>query len=150
MTRLLKDIPKHKHAQIQFLCESCIAHEESMNTGKICWVILDRFYQKFKNKLFIIDETKKDGIRGSAIMQFEKSNAICLTHLYVKRKFRNQGIATKILKEAISFAKKTNKLLFLNVNPLNKNALALYEKSGFMPDVEQHIRMTYSFGKVKK
>ena len=150
MIKLLREIPKHKHNDIQALCDSCMAYEEAMNTGKICWFISDRFYQRFKNKLFIVDETKDDGIRGVAILQFEKSKMVCLSHLYVKRKFRNQGVATKILKEAIAFAKKNNKQLFLNVNPLNKNAMSLYEKMGFAPNAEQSIRMTYSSIKMKK
>lgn len=141
--KFLKDIPKEKHAYIQAFCDACMAHEEFMNTHQMCWFISERFYQRFKNKLFVFDETKKDGIRGVAMLHFEKGKTLCISHLFVKQKFRNKGIATKILKETIKFAKKNERKAFLNVNVWNENAFALYKKIGFTPDLGQSIRMTF-------
>lgn len=139
----LKNIAKNKHETIQAFCDACMAHEEFMNTHQMCWFISERFYQRFKNKLFVFDETKKDGIRGVAMLHFEKGKMICVSHLFVKQKFRNHGIASKILKEAIKFAKKNGRKVYLNVNVLNIKAYDLYRKLGFIPDCEQNIRMTF-------
>lgn len=141
--KFLKDISKDKHETIQAFCDACMAHEEFMNTHEMCWFISERFYQRFKNKLFAFDETKKDGIRGVAMLHFEKRKMICVSHLFVKQKFRNKGIATKILKETIKFAKKNNRKVYLNVNVLNIKAYDLYRKLGFIPDCGQSIRMTF-------
>ena len=145
MTKIqfLKDIPKSKHAEIQAFCDACMAHEEFLNTHQMCWFISERFYQRFKNKLFVFDETKKDGIRGVAMLHFEKGKMICISHLFVKQKFRNHGIATSILKKTIKFAKKNGRKVFLNVNVWNEKAFSLYKKLGFTPDLWQSIRMTF-------
>ena len=145
MTKIqfLKDIPKDKHANMQAFCDACMAHEEFLNTHEMCWFISERFYQRFKNKLFAFDETKKDGIRGVAMLHFEKGKMICISHLFVKQKFRNHGIASKILKETIKFAKKNGRKVYLNVNVLNVKAYNLYRKLGFIPDPGQNIRLTF-------
>ena len=140
----LKDIPREQHQEIQALVDNCMAHEEAMNTGKICWFISDRFYQRFKNKWFIVEKTKEDGIRGAAILHLDKKNMVCLSHLYVKCKHRNKGAATSILKTAINFAKKNGRKLFLNVNPRNAVALKLYSSLGFVPKPDQYITMAYN------
>ena len=77
------------------------------------------------------------------MLRFEKGKMICISHLFVKQKFRNHGIASKILKEAIKFAKKNSRKVYLNVNILNANAYSLYRQIGFTPDPGQSIRMTF-------
>lgn len=139
----LKNITKDKHETIQAFCDACMAHEEFLNTHQMCWFISERFYQRFKNKLFVFDETKEDGIRGVAMLHFEKGKMICISHLFVKQKFRNHGIATSILKKTIKFAKKNGRKVFLNVNVWNEKAFSLYKKLGFTPDLGQSIRMTF-------
>ena len=105
-------------------------------------MFLNTFYQRFKNKLVVYDETKKDGIRGAAILHFEKGNMLFVSHVYVKHKFRCHGIGSALMKAAIAFGKKNKKTVSLSVNPRNPIAISLYRKLGFVPEPEQSIRMS--------
>jgi ribosomal protein S18 acetylase RimI-like enzyme len=53
-------------------------------------------------------------------------------HIFTDPKYRNQGLATKMLEHLESLAKNKNmEALTINVVPKNKSAKALYEKIGF-------------------
>ena len=53
-------------------------------------------------------------------------------NIVVKKDFRNQGIASLLLKELINLSKSLNvKNLFLEVNEKNTPAILLYNKFGF-------------------
>ena len=138
----LTNVPKEKREPIQFLADSCIANEEHLNTGKICWFISENFYRENRKARVLFFETKKDGISGVALLHPHKKNGLLLSHFYVTRKFRRKGIGTKILKRAIKIAKTEHKLLSLKVNPRNKTALKLYADLGFIFDPDQSINMT--------
>ena len=53
-------------------------------------------------------------------------------HIFTDPKYRNQGLATKMLEHLESLAKNKNmEALTINVVPKNNSAKALYEKIGF-------------------
>lgn len=60
------------------------------------------------------------------------SKTIFIEDLFVKKDFRRNGIATKLIKEVINFSKK-NKInkIFLSVIIKNVHAVELYKKLGF-------------------
>ena len=141
----LNNVPKEKRESIQFLADSCIANEEYLNTGKICWFISENFYREYKKARVVFFETKKDGICGVALLHPHKKNGLLLSHFYVKQKFRRKGIGTKILKQAIKIAKTEHKLLSLRVNPRNEIALKMYADLGFVASADQSINMEMTF-----
>jgi ribosomal protein S18 acetylase RimI-like enzyme len=59
-----------------------------------------------------------------------------LVYLAVHKDFRNQGIATKLLQEAISYC---NGNITLQIDKENDTAIKIFEKSGF---TSKKIQMT--------
>ncbi|MFV0502869.1 MAG: ribosomal protein S18-alanine N-acetyltransferase [Lachnospirales bacterium] len=55
-----------------------------------------------------------------------------ITNICVLKEHQNKGIATKLMKEVLAFAKKNFAIdIYLEVNVNNTKAIKLYEKSGF-------------------
>ncbi|QXP64189.1 MULTISPECIES: GNAT family N-acetyltransferase [unclassified Polaribacter] len=86
---------------------------------------------------FVIEE--KDKIIGAIVVnktgmsEYQSENLI--TYLAVHKEYREQKIATKLIKEATKYC---NGNLSLNINK-NNNAIELFKKNGF---VSQKIQMT--------
>ena len=61
--------------------------------------------------------------------------------MYVKSKYRNQGIATKLIDKCKNWSNEIGAKIFeLNVISKNKNAFELYKKMGFI-EVEKKMRL---------
>lgn len=94
---------------------------------------------KFK-ELFHIDNlpetenilvSKKDGIITGFIHYSKIYECIEIQNIIVDKKWRNQGIASNLLKTLIENNNDTTKLI-LEVNENNKEARAFYKKQGFI------------------
>ena len=147
MLKIMKygDMPKTLRDEVKDFSDSCIANEMMMNTGELCWFISDKFYKRFKNTEFVVDFNKRDGLRASAMLQrTNRSKEVTLAYFYVKRKYRNQGIGTKMLKKAVTAAAERGVKLSLKVNPRNYVAFKLYGKMGFVPEADQVVVMSIS------
>ncbi len=56
-----------------------------------------------------------------------------LSKLYVKKQFRKQGIASKLLQKAIQYAKQQQcDSIYLTCNKYNENSLSIYRHKGFI------------------
>jgi ribosomal protein S18 acetylase RimI-like enzyme len=84
--------------------------------------------------LIIAEEDKKIiGYIHGKIKRNYWSSGGNIEYLFVSKDFRKKGIATKLIKEFISFLKKNKKFVkvTLNVNLKNINSIELYKKLGF-------------------
>lgn len=75
--------------------------------------------------------SKKDGIITGFIHYSKIYECVEIQNIIVDKKWRNQGIASNLLKTLIKYNKDTTKMI-LEVNENNKEALALYKKQGFI------------------
>jgi len=61
-----------------------------------------------------------------------QGNRLFLSKLYVKKQYRKQGIASKLLQKAIHFAKQQQcDAVYLTCNKYNENSLSIYRHKGF-------------------
>lgn len=113
---------------------------ESMGEEKIKRTVAE--FRKNPDKLNIY-LFRRDNINvGYAILVFFWSNEyggdiLTVDELFIKAKYRNQGIGT----EFFSFADKIkNKVaLQLETTPDNRRAFAYYKRLGFVPDENNHM-----------
>lgn len=85
------------------------------------------------NALFAIDG---DAIIGTLVLTFNNKpkhkHVAYMYSVYVKRRYRSKGVASKLIKRAIKVSKDRGILkIKLDVNPRQKDALYLYKKYGF-------------------
>jgi GNAT superfamily N-acetyltransferase len=73
-------------------------------------------------------------INKTGMKEYQSENL--LVYLAVHKDFRNKGIATKLLKEAISYC---NGNITLQISKENNNAIKVFEKNGF---TSKKIQMT--------
>ena len=71
-----------------------------------------------------------------------KDDGTLLDEIYLEEEYRNKGIGTNIIKEVIS----NNDIIYLWVYKLNKKAIELYKKLGFVviEETESRYYMKYS------
>lgn len=91
--------------------------------------------QLMKNGINLIAENNNQivGLIESVIgMQTKTKHTIYINQMNVKKTYRRQGIANKLMKKLFQIAKKNKiKLLYLHVVSINKPAIKFYEKQGF-------------------
>lgn len=137
--------------QLMYLeCDANAAYEQvdapegTFIIGAIPSTTLKQYQSRYKNVLFLMKTKKTKGrakLLGMACMsKFGKKN-ICFHTLYVRPLYRNKGIGKALLKKGMQIAKKMGIRMYLNVNPLNKLALDLYEKMGMKITQKQTIEM---------
>lgn len=81
-------------------------------------------------------ETHVIGFISSTVDEYSE-----ILNFVVDKDFRGQGIGSKLLNMVINEAKeKKSKSIYLEVNEINNNAIALYLKNGFKKD---HVRKNY-------
>ena len=68
-------------------------------------------------------------------------NILHIDELYVKPKWRGQGLATQFLITLSESEPATTKALQLEVTPSNPRALAYYRRLGFVPSSNTHLRI---------
>lgn len=84
-----------------------------------------------KDADYFVAETPDHEIAGGLVL-FQIAGEGDITNVAVKKEFRNQGIATKLLKYALNEGRKMNlKEFTLEVRVSNKAAIRVYEKVGF-------------------
>lgn len=114
------------------------------------YIVKNYFENKYKNKDNVLYVAKNDEniIIGYAYCKIiTENNGPTISHialldgLYVEHKYRNQGIATKLINKCKEWSNEIGAKVFeLNVISKNKNAFELYKKMGFI-EVEKKMRL---------
>lgn len=114
------------------------------------YIVKNYFENKYKNKdnVLYVAKNEENIIIGYAyckIITEDKdptiSHIALLDGLYIKSKYRNQGIATKLIDKCKNWSNEIGAKIFeLNVISKNKNAFELYKKMGFI-EVEKKMRL---------
>jgi ribosomal protein S18 acetylase RimI-like enzyme len=123
---------EHKKLRLEALKSDPIAFGSSYSKEKK--LSEKEWKRRTKNALFAIFDNE---LIGMTIIIFEKGQKIKhianIYGVYVKKKFRGQGISKKIFDEAIKIIKKKKyiKKIKLTVNSKQKPAINLYKKYGF-------------------
>ncbi len=126
---------------------------------KLLTEYVDNEFCKLKENFHVDEEIQNSFLSNSFLhylLLYEKGDIIgylCFNVLYdkveiiyihIKDQFRNKGYGSKLIENLINFCKK-NKIIniTLEVNKLNKSAIALYKKYDFL---EVAIRKAYYNG----
>lgn len=130
---------KAKHEDIDELIrykeESILPYIDPSNTNEINKIkkyIKENIPKQLNNYQIIMLDKEKIG----AIFILKREQDILIDELYIKDKYRNQGIGTHILKDILL----NNKIVYLYVHKSNKRAMSLYKKLNFMIDNEDESR----------
>ena len=124
--------------------ESIDADDGTILIGAIPTETVKQFKRRTANILFLMKIKKIKGERkllGMACMSKCKKDVKYLHTVFVKSEYRKQGIGTAIVKRALLEAKKLKCSLSLGVNPLNYDAMKLYEDLGFKVCKGQKLEM---------
>lgn len=124
--------------------ESIDADDGTILIGAIPTETVKQFKRRTANILFLMKIKKIKGERkllGMACMSKHDKRTKYLHTVFVKANYRKQGIGTAIVKRALLEAKKMKCSLSLGVNPLNYNAMKLYEDLGFKICKGQKLEM---------
>ena len=124
--------------------ESIDADDGAIIIGAIPTETIKQFKRRTANILFLMKIKTIKGERkllGMACMSKCKKDVKYLHTVFVKSAYRKQGIGTAIVKRALLEAKKMKCSLSLGVNPLNYNAMKLYEDLGFRVCKGQKLEM---------
>lgn len=85
-----------------------------------------------KSNLHHAFEYEKDGHRLAEITWVESGGVMTMDHTYVSDELRGQGVAKKLLDEAVNYAR-TNRL---KMKPVCSYVVAVFEKSEAYDDVK--------------
>lgn len=124
--------------------DSIDSDDDRILIGIIPTETVKQFKRRTANILFLMKIRKIKGERkllGMACMSKCKKDVKYLHNVFVKSEYRKQGIGTAIVKRALLEAKKMKCSLSLGVNPLNYNAMKLYEDLGFKVCKGQKLEM---------
>lgn len=124
--------------------DSIDADDSAVFIGAIPAETVKQFKRRTANILFLMKIKKIKGERkllGMACMSKCKKDVKYLHTVFVKSEYRKQGIGTAIVKRALLEAKKLKCSLSLGVNPLNYDAMKLYEDLGFKVCKGQKLEM---------
>ena len=91
--------------------------------------VKDYYKNMIVNKDYILLAYKEDNIIKGYLFLKKMDSVFFIDALYVSKEYRRKGIATSLIKEAISIA--GNSSIDINVLYANKRAYDLYRKLGF-------------------
>lgn len=82
-----------------------------------------------------------DGIKAGCLLVENKDDGVILDEVYIEDRYRNKGVGTSIIEKIIS----SNNIVYLWVYKLNKRAISLYKKLGFIviDETESRYYMKY-------
>lgn len=113
----------------KLIADERINYDKTINQN----FVVNGFYKNYifdKNRLIYI--CKYNNIIVGYIYVYKENTLAVIDALYVEKKFRNKGLATKLLKYALAWIK-DKKCQFVEVSVIvaNTEAKKLYEKIGF-------------------
>lgn len=131
MKLLFKEYAKIKGAEVCF-----VSFEKELHN-------LQEIYTLPKGNMFIVYD---DNIPIGCVAIKEHDERVCeMKRLFVKQKYRGQGIATKLIQTVFEFAKQNGyEKVFLETLPeVMKEAVSLYKRMGFiiLSDVDGILSM---------
>lgn len=146
-----KDIDDELLNQLMYMECDAIASYDQINAPAGAFIVcalpsttLKQYRRSRRNVMFLTKTKSKAGkkilIGMACISKYGKKN-LCLHTVYVKPLHRCKGIGKAIVKKGMQVAKKAGIRLYLNVNPLNKLALRMYEDVGMKISKNQTIEM---------
>jgi len=101
---------------------------------------------KSANCRFLVSE-EKGKVVGYIIFRHEKwNNSVYIDQLFIESKFQGKGIGSRLLNEAVKFAKKHDiRIIFLDTGNDRPNAIRFYLKNGF--EIAGYNKDLYKGGK---
>lgn len=151
-----RDIDDDMLKQLLYMEADACAYYDSIDDNEEDKVIisviptetLKQFKRRTANVMFLMKTKTIKGkctLLGMACISKRSKDIKYLHCVFVKSNWRKQGIGTAIIKRALLEAKKMKCSLSLNVNPLNYNAMKLYENLGFNVCKGQKLEMQKAF-----
>ena len=148
-----RDIDDNMLEQLQYMEADAYAFYSSIDSDEDEFVIgsipsetFKQFKRRIANILVLMKIKTVKGKRkllGMACMSKHCKNIRYLHTVFVKASCRKQGIGSSIMRRALQEAKKLKSSLLLGVNPLNYNAIRLYEDFGFKVCKGQKLQMEH-------
>ena len=151
-----RDLDDSMLEQLQFMEADACAYYDSLDAnpnetiiGAIPSETLKQFKRRTASTLFLM-KTKKTKSRKtmligmSCISRRGRTSDMYLHTVFVRALYRRKGIGSALVKKAMSTAKHNGYSLLLTVNPLNIDAMHLYESLGFSICKEQSLTMKFN------
>ncbi len=115
---------------------------QPMTSAKVRDTVRELTTRPEKGKIIIFEA--EEGVAGYAFLIFFWSNEyggdiIHVDELYVKPRWRSQGIASQFFDYLASYREERTVALMLEVHSLNRRALDLYLRRGFAQDANTHL-----------
>lgn len=149
-----RDLDDNMLEQLQYMEADAYAYYESIDSDEdefIIGAIPSETFKQFKrrtaNTLFLMKITRtksKSRLLGMACLSKHDKDTRYLHTVFVRASCRRKGIGTAIVRRALLEAKKMKCSLRLGVNPLNSNAMRLYDELGFNVCKGQKLEMQYT------
>lgn len=146
-----KDLDDSMLEQLLYMEADAYACYESIDSGEdnivICAIpteSLKQFKKRTANVIFLMKtKTIKSNVKlvGMACLSRSKKDMLHLHTVFVKSNWRRKGIGNALIKRALREAKKMKCAINLSVNPLNYDAMRLYESLGFKIGKGQKLEM---------
>lgn len=99
--------------------------------GKEFWFTRKYIAETLENFGYYFGAYEKDDLIGVILVKKFDRPKLWIFFLLVDKKWRNRGIANRLLNRIIKSAPKTYSLLFTDFEKKDKEALAFYKKHGF-------------------
>ena len=118
--------------------------DDKVFIGVIPTETLKHFKKRMAKVLFLMKIKtikSKRTLLGMACLSNYKKDVKYLHTVFVRRMWRKRGIGTELVRRALREAKKMKCSLSLGVNPLNHEAMKLYEDLGFTICKGQKLEM---------
>ena len=145
MTYNIREIQQKDNKAVEYVIRTCLI-EFGANHEGTAWADPDlcRFseiYNTEGNKYWIIEDENGTVLGGVGIGNLEGTDKICeLQKMYCLPQIRGIGIAHKLMKIALDYAKKYYKKCYLETLPNMIAAQKFYEKHGFTRIYEPVIK----------
>lgn len=145
MTYNIREIQQKDNKQVENVIRTCLI-EFGANHEGTAWAdpYLGRFseiYNTEGNKYWIIEDENGIILGGVGIGNLEGTDKICeLQKMYCLPEIRGTGLAHKLIKIALDYAKKYYKKCYLETLPNMIAAQKFYEKHGFIRIYEPVIK----------
>lgn len=132
---MIREIEEKDNKQVEELIRTCLIEFGADKPG-CAWSdphlgCFFQIYQKDKSKYWVVEKNNKI-IAGCGIGPLSRVHNVCeLQKMYCLKEFRGSGIANKLLKLALEFAKEHYKECYLETFSNMSAANKFYKKHGF-------------------
>lgn len=141
---IIREIQKKDNLRVEAIIRECLIEYGGDNREDTAWgdPYLNRFSEVYvleNNRYWVAENEDGLVVAGVGVGPLDGEDSICeLQKMYCIKEYRGTGIATLLLKKAISFAKEHYSGCYLETLSNMDRAKNFYKKNGFMSTSETY------------